>query len=101
VAKKPWLEVVALLWWDACMHRDNPVGTTVPVLSFGILDPDPARCGGIALFPEISAQFEPKDRLVVPKGMNPRVISLAKLDKPPEFQRYEDWLMGFDLKCSS
>lgn len=100
MAKKPWLEVVGVVWWDACLHVDDINGTAVPVLSFGVLDPERAKCGGYAIYPEIAANGEPKSRLVVPQGMSPRIISLAKLQKPPEFQKYEDWALGFEEKCS-
>ena len=86
MARKPWVEVVAVLWWDACMHRDNPDGTAVPIMSFGILGKKPAKCGGLEIYPEISASGEIKDKLVIPVGMQPCVVKLVGMKKPPEFR---------------
>jgi hypothetical protein len=93
--RQPWLEIVGLLWWDACKYHNEPNGTCVPVLTLGFLSDRPSKCGGTVIYSEMSAaHHEPKEHVVVPVGMSPRIIKVGVVDKPPEFQQYDTWVLG-------
>lgn len=82
-------DVAAVLWTDACASMDDGTVRPAPMLSFGVPVWDKAhkfwRVVG-----EISAIRGgcPNMTTAVPQGMRPRVIRLARLPVPPEFQAY-------------
>jgi hypothetical protein len=82
-------EVSAVLWIDACADMDDVLVRPVPVLSFGVVVPSEDRKFK-RVVAEITGIRGGSGAMVtaIPPGMSPRIIKLAHLPIPEEFQDY-------------